>query len=66
MLVASKIPPSRILHLNFAETKTQTSVFLSETHINHDQIHHVRNTWFEPILFSPEDSHTKGLLVLLH
>ena len=43
---------------------------LTETHINHDQIHHqihiIRNNWLGPIFFSPGDSHTKGLLALLH
>ena len=39
---------------------------LTETHINLDQIHHIRNNWLGAIFFSPGDSHTKGLLVLLH
>ena len=26
---------------------------LTETYINHDQIHHTRNNWLSPILFSP-------------
>ena len=37
--------------------------------MDHDQIHHqihVRNYWIGPIFFSAGDSHTKGLLVLLH
>ena len=38
----------------------------TETHINHDQIHHIKNNWLSPIFFSPGDSYTKGLLVLLH
>ena len=38
----------------------------TETHINLDQIHHIRNNWLGAIVFSPEDSHTKGLPVLLH
>ena len=39
----------------------------TETHINHDQIHHqihIRN-WLGPIIFSPGDSHKKGLFVQL-
>ena len=39
---------------------------LTETHINHDQIHHTRNNWLGPIFFSPGDTHTKGMLFLLH
>ena len=39
---------------------------LTEFHMNHDQIHHVRNNWLGAIFSSPEDIHTKGLLVLLN
>ena len=38
---------------------------LTETHINHDQVHHIRNNWLRPIFFSPGENHSKGLLVLL-
>ena len=38
----------------------------TETHINLDQIHHIRNSWLGTIVFSSGDSHTKGLPVLLH
>ena len=54
--------------MSFAE-KNKDIIILTETHINHDQIHHqihVRNNWLGPIFFSPGDSHIKGLLVLLH
>ena len=54
--------------MSFAEKNKDISI-LTETHINHDQIHHqihIRNNWLGPIFFSPGDSHTKGLLVLLH
>ena len=37
-----------------------------ETHINLDQIHHIKNNWLGATFFSPGNSHTKGLLVLLH
>ena len=69
MLVASEIPRSRIWHLSFAEKKNKDISVLTETHINHDQVHHqihIRNNWLGPIFFSPGDSHTKGSLVLLH
>ena len=39
---------------------------LTETHINHDQIHHARNNWLGSIFLSPRYSHTKGMLVVLH
>ena len=39
---------------------------LIETHINLDQIRHIRNNWLGAIFFCPGDSHTKGLLVSLH
>ena len=39
---------------------------LTETHINRDQIHHTRNNSLVPIFFSPGDTHTKGMLFLLH
>ena len=35
---------------------------LIETHINHDQIHHIRNNWLGSNFMSPGDSHTKGCL----
>ena len=39
---------------------------LTETHINHDQIHHTRNNSSGSIFFSPGDSHAKGMLFGLH
>ena len=39
---------------------------LIETHVNYDHIHHIRSSCLVPIFFSPGDSHTKGLLVVLH
>ena len=56
-------------HLSFAEKKLKDISILTETHINHDQIHHqihIRNNWLGPIFYLPGNSHTKGLLVLLH
>ena len=46
--------------------KQKLQYFNSQTHINYDQIYHIRNDWFGSIFFSPGDSHTKRLLVLLH
>ena len=46
--------------------QNKDSSISTETHINHDQIHHIRNDWLGSIFFFPGDSHAKGLLVLLH
>ena len=64
-----KDPFMQNLVLEFSRKKNKDISILTETHINHDQIHHqihIRNNWLGPIFFSPGDSHTKGLLVLLH
>ena len=66
VFVASEVPWNRIWHFNFEETETKKVGILAETYINLDQIHHIRNNWLGPIFFSLGDSHTKGLLVLLH
>ena len=58
MLVASTI--------EFCKSQNKDFSILTETHIKHDQIHHIRNNWLGPIFFSPGDSHKKGLLVLYH
>ena len=54
------------LALEFCKNQNKDFIILTETHINHDQIRRIRNSWLSPITFSPGDSHTKGLLVLLH
>ena len=54
------------LALQFCRNQNKVISILTETHINHDQIQYIKNTWLCPIFFSPGDSHTKGLLVLLH
>ena len=48
------------------EKKHKDISVLTETHISHDQIHHIKNNWLGPIFFFPVDSHTKRMLVLLH
>ena len=58
MLVASTI--------EFCKSQNKDFSILTETHIKHDQIHHIRNNWLGPIFFSPGDSHKKELLVLYH
>ena len=64
MLIASEIPWNRIWHLNFAETKSKVISILTETHINHDQIHNIRNNWLGSNFFSLVIQ--KGMLFLLH
>ena len=65
IFVASEVPWNKIWHCSFAETKAKASE-LAETHINLDQIYQIRSNWLSPIFFSPGNSHTKWLLVLLH
>ena len=59
-------PLKQDLALGFCRNQNKHFSILTETHINHDQIHHKRNNWLGLIFFSPGGSHTKGLLVLLH
>ena len=39
---------------------------ISETHINQEQIHQIRNNWLGPIFFSPGNTFSKDILILLH
>ena len=66
MLMPSEIHWSWIWHPNFAEIIKKIISILTETHINHDQIHHTGNNWLKSIFLSPGDIHTKGMLFLLH
>ena len=59
-------PLKQDLALAFCRKKDKGISILNETHINHNQIHHIRKNWFGPIFFAPGDSHTKRLLLLLH
>ena len=61
-----KDPLKQNLALEFCRNQNNDFSILTETHINHDQIHHVINNWSGPIFFSPGESHTKGLLVTLY
>ena len=56
-------PFKQDLALEFCRKKNKGISILTETHIDHDQIHHIRNNWLYPIFCSPGDSHTTGLLV---
>ena len=59
-------PLKQNLALQFCRNRNKDVSILTETHIIFDQIHHIRNSWLGAIFFSPGDSHTKELLVLLH
>ena len=59
-------PLKQNLALQFCRNRNKDVSILTETHVNLDQIYHIRNNWLGAIFFSPGDSHTKGLLVLLH
>ena len=61
-----KDPLKQNLALQFCRNRNKDVSILTETHINFDQIHHIRNNWLGAIFYSPGDSHTKGLLVLSH
>ena len=65
-IVAIRDPLKRDLALEFSRNQNKAICILTETHINHDQIHYIRNNYLGLIFFSPGDSHTKWWLVLLH
>ena len=50
------------LALEFCRNQNKGIKILTETHINLDQIHHIKNNWLGSNLFSLGDSHTKGCL----
>ena len=55
-------PLKQDLALEFCKNQNKVISILTETHINHDQIHHIRNNWLGSNFFSLGDSHTKGCL----
>ena len=59
-------PSKQNLALQFCRNRNKDVSVLTETLINLDQIHHIKNNWLGAIFSSSGDSHTKGLLVLLH
>ena len=50
------------LVLDFCRNQNKVISILTEIHINHDQIHHLRNIWQGYNFFSLGGSHTKGCL----
>ena len=55
-------PLKQDLALEFCRNQNKVISILTETHINHDQIHYIRNNWLGSNFFSLGDSHTKGCL----
>ena len=60
-----KDPLKQNLALEFSRNQNKRISILTESHINRDQRHHIRNNWWAPS-FSLLESHTEGLLVLPH
>ena len=52
--------------IEFCKSQNKDICILAETHIGHEQIHQIQNNWLGPVLISPGDTFSKGLLVLLH
>ena len=59
-------PWKQDLALAFCRKQIKYISILTETHIKHDQILHIRNNWLGPVFLSPGSSHTKGLIVQTH
>ena len=59
-------PLKQEVALEFYRNQNKDISILTETHINQDQIHYIRNNWWCYFFFTPEHSHTKELLTLLH
>ena len=53
-------PLKQDLALDFCRNQNKVVSILTETHIKHDQIHHIRNNWFDSNFFSLGDIQTKG------
>ena len=56
-------PLKQDLALDFYRKQNKYISILTETHIKHDQILHIRNKWLGPIFLSPGSSHTKGFIL---
>ena len=61
-----RYPLKQDLALEFCGNLNKDISVLTENHISHNQIHHIRRNYLRLILFNPRDSHTERLLVLLH
>ena len=58
-------PLKQDLALEFCRKQNKYITILTETHIKHDQMLHIRNNWLGPIFLSPGSSLTKGLIAQL-
>ena len=59
-------PLKQDLALEFCRNQNKVISILTETHTNHDQIHHIRNDWLGSNFFCLGDSLTKGRLSCFH
>ena len=59
-------PLEHDLTLEFCIKQNKYISILTETHIKHDQILHIKNNWLGSIFLSPGRSHTKGVIAQLH
>ena len=59
-------PVKQEITLEYCRNQNEDICILSETNINHEQIHQIRNNWLRPFFFSPGDTFSKGILTLLH
>ena len=54
-------PLKQNLALQFCRIGNKDASILTETHINLDKFHHIRNNWFDAIFLSSEDIHAKKI-----
>ena len=47
------------LVLESCRNQNKDIIILTESHINHDKIHHIRNNWLDAIFFPPGEIHTE-------
>ena len=59
-------PLKQDLALEFCRKQNKCISILTETHIKHDQILHVRNNWLGAVFLSPGSRNPKGLITQLH
>ena len=59
-------PLKQVVALEFCRKQNKYIIILTETHIRHDQILHIRNDWLRPVFLSPGSSNIKGFIAQLH
>ena len=59
-------PVKQEIALGFCKSQNKDICISAETHIDHEQINQIKNNWLGPILISPRDTFSKGILILLH